>query len=183
MLTLVIGGSGSGKSEYAENYITKLEPEQKIYLATMYPWDEESKRRIERHRNMRAKKNFQTIECFYGLKEAVDEWCELETKTVFLDCMSNLVANEMYCNEGFLQKDQSKVALVDYILAGIDALCSKFEKVVIVSNDVFQDGVDYNEEMQRYLKNLARINEEIAKRANLVVEVVCGIPITRKGEE
>ena len=41
MITLIIGGSGSGKSEYAENMITSRSKGRCIYIATMKPWDEE----------------------------------------------------------------------------------------------------------------------------------------------
>ena len=54
MITLVTGGSGSGKSAYAEEVLTGFGDFPRIYIATMYPFDEESKKRIERHRKMRA---------------------------------------------------------------------------------------------------------------------------------
>ena len=64
MLHLITGGSGSGKSRYAEGEILKLGPGRRIYIATMYPYDEESRQRIARHRAMRAGKNFETIPYF-----------------------------------------------------------------------------------------------------------------------
>lgn len=189
MLAMVIGGSGSGKSEYAEGLAVKLEPGRKLYLATMYPWDEESKRKIERHRRMRAKKEFVTLECFYDLVQGIEEYSKeqanKEISTAFLDCMSNLVANELYCEGGYVNRKEFKdtMSLEESVLQGIDLLCQKFEHVVIVTNDVFGDGVVYDKGMQEYLRHLARINEGIAKRADLVVEVVCGIPVIQKGEK
>ena len=189
MLAMVLGGSGSGKSEYAENLAVKLNPGRKLYIATMYPWDEESRQRIERHRSMRAEKNFDTLECFYHLEQGIrtyqkDNGTE-KHKTVFLDCMSNLVANEMYCKEGYESLYQAGMApsMTGHILQGIDALAERYEHVVIVSNDVFTDGVVYDEEMQKYLSNLAAINAAIAERAEIVVESVCGIPVVRKGKK
>ena len=186
MLAMVIGGSGSGKSEYAENLAVRLEAGRKLYIATMYPWDEESKKRILRHRAMRAEKKFDTLECFFdldsGIKKYWNETTEDKGNTAFLDCMSNLVANEMYCDGGYASKKTETVSLVESVLAGIDLLCQRFEHVVLVSNDVFTDGEVYDEEMQSYLKHLGEINQGIAKRADLVVEVVCGIPLTHKGE-
>ena len=181
MLALVIGGSGSGKSEYAENLAMQLTKEKKLYIATMYPWDEESQKKIERHRRMRAEKNFETLECFYDLRAGVMAFCESNIHTAFVDCMSNLVANEMYCEEGYASQYQKSDGMLEHILNGIDALNQKFDHVVIVSNDVFCDGVEYNEEMQHYLKTLAKVNEKIQKMADLVVECVCGIPVIRKG--
>ena len=57
MLALVIGGSGSGKSAWAENLAASL-GEQRLYIATMQPFDEECSRRIARHIEMRREKNF-----------------------------------------------------------------------------------------------------------------------------
>ncbi|WP_349666699.1 bifunctional adenosylcobinamide kinase/adenosylcobinamide-phosphate guanylyltransferase, partial [Lacrimispora sp.] len=48
MTSLIIGGSGSGKSEYAENLAVSLGGDRKVYIATMKPWDEECRNRILR---------------------------------------------------------------------------------------------------------------------------------------
>lgn len=188
MLALVIGGSGSGKSEYAESLAVKFTTGRKLYLATMYPWDEESRQRIQRHRRMRAHKNFATLECFFHLEQRIEGYQREQDEipeTVLLDCMSNLVANEMYCKEGYeaLYEDGMAPSLEAHILRGIDTLIANYKHVVIVSNDVFTDGVVYDDQMQRYLKYLADINAGIAARADIVVESVCGIPIVRKGKK
>ena len=96
MLHLITGGSGSGKSRYAEGEILKLGPGRRIYIATMYPYDEESFRRIERHRAMRAEKQFETMECYAALFHREFP----EGANYLLECMSNLVANEMFRPEG-----------------------------------------------------------------------------------
>ena len=63
MMVLVTGGSGSGKSAYAENRVMQFGDGSRIYIATMFPFDEESHRRIARHRKMREGKGFTTKEC------------------------------------------------------------------------------------------------------------------------
>ena len=91
MFHVITGGSGSGKSAYAEQCILDLKGENRIYIATMYPFDEESHQRIQRHRKMRKEKKFSTIECYTGLKNV-----EIPKDAhVLLECMSNLTANEM----------------------------------------------------------------------------------------
>ena len=92
MLYLVTGGSGSGKSEYAENLAVSLKKENLIYIATMFPFDDESLKKIERHKIMRKNKGFLTKECYKNLGDI----SIYKNSTVLLDCMSNLVANEMY---------------------------------------------------------------------------------------
>ncbi len=62
MIVLVTGGSGSGKSAFAEDRVLSFGEARRIYIATMYPFDMESKKRISRHRNMRAGKGFETVE-------------------------------------------------------------------------------------------------------------------------
>ena len=54
MIVLVIGGSGSGKSEFAENICMELPAEEKRYIATMQAFDEESRARIAKHRKARS---------------------------------------------------------------------------------------------------------------------------------
>ena len=71
MLTLVTGGSGSGKSAFAEDKVLSYGEAERIYIATMHPFDGESHKRIERHRKMRAGKGFETVECYTGLKKVV----------------------------------------------------------------------------------------------------------------
>ena len=59
MLVLIIGGSGSGKSAYAEDYITKLSKDcRKYYIATMQVYDEEGQKKVFKHQKMRDGKGF-----------------------------------------------------------------------------------------------------------------------------
>ena len=61
MLTLIIGGAGSGKSAFAEALVCRL-PGKRLYLATMLPHGAESRARIEKHRAQRAGQGFETLE-------------------------------------------------------------------------------------------------------------------------
>ena len=74
MLTLVIGGAASGKSEYAESLVLRSTL-PRYYLATMQVWDAECAARVEKHRKMRAAKQFETVECPLHL-DAVYAQCE-----------------------------------------------------------------------------------------------------------
>ena len=172
MLTLVTGGSGSGKSEFAENIAVSYKSKNLIYIATMYPYDDEAYRKIDRHRTMRKNKNFHTVECFTNL-ESVDI---PSGTTVLLDCMSNLVANEMYHDNG------AKELTVESVIKGVKKITDCAENFVIVTNEIFSDGIEYDKETKRYLRNLGEINSDIGKIADSVVEVVYTIPIFKKGE-
>ena len=55
------GGSGSGKSAYAESLLYSCEG-IRYYIATMQIYDAEGEKKVERHRKLRAGKGFLTIE-------------------------------------------------------------------------------------------------------------------------
>ncbi len=180
MVTLVIGGSGSGKSEYAESLVMSLGQGRRIYIATMKPWDEECRRRIERHRQMRAKKQFETIECYRDLKELKLDLGG-QPSVVLLECMSNLVSNELFGlgEEGEAPCLEGALAAAE-ILEGIGKLKKEADHIVIVTNEVFSDGDNYSKETMAYRKVLGEINQKIAEISDEVIEVAAGIPIVMK---
>lgn len=171
MLTLITGGSGSGKSEFAEDLSVSYKSNNLIYIATMFLYDNESLKKVERHKRMRDHKNFKTIECFKNLKSLFIS----NNSTVLIDCMSNLVANEMYLEGG--AKDKT----VQEVIRGIESINNQAENLVIVTNELFSDGIVYDDDTMRYIRNLGEINKEIGKKADNVVEVVYSIPIFHKG--
>lgn len=177
MFVVVTGGSGSGKSEYAEGQVVKLAREMTgeaklFYIATMYPFDEESHKRIARHREMRKEKNFETVEQYTNLEELEFP----DHAIVLLECMSNLTANEMY------QEGGAGVDTVEVICRGIRHLLDQCAHLVVVTNEVFSDGISYDPETVRYQRYLGAINCRMAQEADKVVEVVYGIPLVQKGE-
>ena len=161
MFILVTGGSGSGKSEFAENIAMKLGGKM-LYVATMKPYDDECLKRIERHRKMRDGKGFRTVECYTDLSEITES-----ADTILLECMSNLTANVMFSdnNDNAFEK----------IIGGI--LNLKSENIVIVTNEISSDGIEYDGDTKMYISLLGRINSALSKRADKVYEVVYGIPI------
>lgn len=172
MFYLVTGGSGSGKSVYAESIVESLGHDRRIYLATMFPFDEESKKRVSRHQEMRKNKGFETIEQYTG----IDRVMFTDEDVVLLECMSNLVANEMY------QKTGAGNQTVESVLSGIHRMLDQAAHVVIVTNEVFSDIVPLDEETDRYLMYLGAINQKLADMADDVTEVVYGIPVKIKQE-
>lgn len=167
MFTLVIGGAASGKSEYAETHTLSL-PGQRVYLATMRPSDGECLARIDKHRLQRAGKGFVTVERYTDLSGASVP----EGANVLLECLGNLLANELYSPDG-------KGA--DAVLEGIDVLLSRCAHLTAVTNEVFSGGADYDESTLIYLQELARINRSLAAKADRVVEVTCGLTHIWKG--
>ena len=202
MLHMVYGGSASGKSSYAESFAMSLQGEGRLlYIATMYPYkwntteiDPETMQRIERHRAMRADKGFDTVECYRHVEHIVAK----RQDVLLLECMSNLLANEMYLeqdsDDGGLAETMSEVEKAGVgmsvtlspvskkIVQALVDLSTRVQDVVIVTNDVFSDGgnLTYDESTREYVKNLAEINCALARVAETVTEVVCGIPVIVK---
>ena len=92
MIVLVTGGSGCGKSTWAEKLVASLPNENRVYIATMRVYDDESVKRVERHRAQRADKGFRTIECEKDLASADIA----DSSVVLLEDLVNLMANEMF---------------------------------------------------------------------------------------
>ncbi len=168
MLVLVSGGAASGKSEYAESLALSNAP--CTYLATMEVWDEEDRRRVERHRHLRQGKGFATLECPRNLSSLVLP----EGGCLLLECLSNLCANECFGPEGMKQAAQR-------ILQGIAHLQAHTDCLIVVTNELFSDGIPYEKETMDYLQILSYLNRTLAERADAMVEVVCGIPVVWKG--
>lgn len=175
MFLIVSGGSGSGKSEYAEkmavDLFNKSKSQKLIYIATMIPFGNESLQKIERHKNLRKGKGFTTLECFSEFKKFSGNQDFLKA-TIILECMSNLIANEIFSDKN--------INAVSDVLAGILNINSNCDNLVLVTNDVFSDGKIYDNETMDYIEKLGKVNVELAKFANSVVEVVFGIPIFLK---
>lgn len=198
MVVLVTGGSGSGKSAFAEEYLMRLstQAETKYYIATMQPFGEESLAKIRRHQRLRAGKGFTTIEQSRDLTKAAQRIAKPSNQfqeeavtinrpensvpfirdTALLECMSNLVANEMFSGADIISED----VVVGHILQGIKSLSAKVDELVIVSNNVFEDGISYDATTQAYIRALGRINTGVAELADTVTEVVVGIPVPVK---
>ncbi len=189
MLHIVYGGSASGKSSYAESFAMSLQGDGRLlYIATMYPYkwntteiDPETMQRIERHRAMRADKGFDTVECYRHVEHIVAK----RQDVLLLECMSNLLANEMYLepdsNAGSDMSETMSPVSNKIVQALID-LSTRVQELVIVTNDVFSDdgSLTYDESTREYVKNLAEINCALAREAATVTEVVCGIPVIVK---
>lgn len=178
MLILIMGGSGSGKSAFAEEYITELsEGCRKYYIATMQIFDEEGRNKVLRHREMRKGKGFCTLEQPTAIEAAGQRIADCDEEcTALLECMSNLVANEMF-GEALPKKCE---AVTEKIIQGVVRLSSKLKHLVIVANNVFEDGAVYDESTMEYIRAMGLINRRMAAMADKVIEVVVGIPVIMK---
>ena len=167
MIWLVTGGSGCGKSTWAEKLVQSLPGEKRIYIATMQVYDQESEKRVMRHRAQRASLGFRTVECEKNLSAAQID----AGSVVLLEDLVNLTANEMF-DGGDPER----------IVPALRGLASRCRHLVMVTNDLFSDGAAYSPSVREYMIKLAEINRMAAEMADCVVEMVCSIPVAMKGE-
>lgn len=187
MMELVTGGSGSGKSAYAESVICgkhrllceTTENAPLYYIADMVPYGRETEKKIEAHRKMRAGKGFVTLEWYVDLpgKISAPDSPELKGSCVLLECVSNLTANEMYEPAG---AQNTGGDTPESVIKGVRMLKERCAHLVVVTNDVFRESVPDSEEMTAYKDNLGMINRALAEMADRVTEVVSGVPVCIK---
>lgn len=159
MMILISGTSGSGKSKIAEDKLESFKG-KKFYVAAAKIFDSEMLERVKKHKAMRADKNFITIEReknLGGLKFPSKSNILIESLTVWL-------ANEIF--------DGGKV---ENIFDDIKKLQVSCENLIIVSDDIFSDGIIYDEATEFYVKTLALLVVKIAREADEVIEVIGGI--------
>lgn len=167
MIYLISGGSGSGKSFFAES-VALNHHGRKLYIATMENKSMQAQYRIKKHREMRAGKGFDTLEKekFFH-KKNISQY-----ETVMLECLPNLTANHLYGGGN-----------TDTLYNDIHCILNNAKNLIIVTNDISFCACSYDEEVYRYMKTLNRLACFIAEKADNVIEVVAGIPIYHKGEK
>ena len=96
-IVLVTGGQRSGKSDYAQQLALQLS-ERPVYLATSRIWDEEFRRRIERHQRQRGPQ-WTNIEEEKFLSRHL-----LENRTIVIDCLTLWTTNFFFDNDSDIKK-------------------------------------------------------------------------------
>lgn len=175
MMILLTGGAACGKSYVAEQLVTRF-PGKRYYIATMRPWGADGQAKIAKHRAMRQGKSFTTIECYGNLASvAIDE----PESVVLLECITNLVADELYDDLGNML---SRDSVCKTVLEGIDALRKQCAHLIMITNDVGSDGVMYSAETAEYVSLLGQINCMVAAKSDAVIDMACGFPLVIKGD-
>ncbi len=181
-LLLITGGSGSGKSAYAERtLLSRMPPEgggRAVYLATMENTGPEAAARVARHRAMRARHGEAAGRTFVTLEQPVDLGgaAVLPGDFVLVEDLGNLLANELWSPAG-----AGRAGAEARILSGVRALMERAALLAVVSVDIFAGGDGYAPEILDYIRTLGRLHRTLAALAEESAEVVCGIPLAGKG--
>ncbi len=178
MTILIIGTPDSGKSRKAEDLTMELAGDKKkYYIATMIPYGEEGARRVDKHRKLRAGKGFVTVEKPLAVHELVKELPDLMDSTCLLECMSNLIGNEMHAGDEMKDKDKNYMDpvtlenLADGIVISVLELAAAADNLVIVTNRFPMEEDSYDEDTLRYVKVVSMVNERLSAKADKVYEL------------
>jgi adenosylcobinamide kinase/adenosylcobinamide-phosphate guanylyltransferase len=174
-LILVTGGARSGKSSYALNVAEKIS-RKKLFIATCPQLDSEISERIRRHTEERKGRGWETIEETINLDHLFPRRVQ-DMEVVLIDCITLWVGNILYML-GEENVDDCK----------IEELCSRWLKkmteyqgtVICVTNEVGLGIVPDNPLARKYRDLVGTCNQLLGKKADEVILVSCGIPLSIK---
>jgi len=177
MTILVSGGSKSGKSGYAQDLAVKLAGGGKLYyVATMIPYDDEDRARIDRHIENRAGMGFETLEAGRDIRSVLDK--ADEDGTFLVDSTTALLLNEMFPSSHSEKADSEAASRCIRDLLEIE---ERAGNAVFVSDYIYSDAARYDEFTETYRSSLASIDRALAKACDTVIEVCTGNIIIHKG--
>ena len=166
-LSLVLGGAASGKSAFGEALVTQT-GRARIYLATAQILDPEMRGKVIRHKQMRGE-GWRTIEEPF---EAGRTLAAISgDQAVLMDCATMWLSNHMLAENDMAEAEAG-------LMAGL-ALCAA--PVVIISNEVGASVVPDNALARTFRDAQGRLNQKLAAKAGLVVNVIAGLPQVLKG--
>jgi adenosylcobinamide kinase/adenosylcobinamide-phosphate guanylyltransferase len=185
-VTLVLGGVRSGKSRYAQQLGERVE--RVLFVATAAAagaddFDEEMRRKIDRHRATRPGE-WRTVEEPLDLARVLGgEGRRYDLAIV--DCLTLYVANLLHAAGGngeAMAQDGVIEPMIEERIAGLcDALLAPPCDVVLVSNEVGSGVVPAYASGRRFRDALGELNQRVAAVADDVLLLVAGLPLALKG--
>ncbi len=167
-VTLVLGGTRSGKSLYAEQLIGT---QPALYLATAQVYDDEMADRVQRHRKRRGPL-WETREEPLDLPGALAETTHAD-RPVLVDCLTLWLSNLLLAER----------AIDDETARLCTALKNVRGPVVLVSSEVGLGIVPDNALARAFRDHAGLLNQSVASVADRVVFVAAGLPLTLKGQD
>ncbi|MGM9760001.1 MAG: bifunctional adenosylcobinamide kinase/adenosylcobinamide-phosphate guanylyltransferase [Parabacteroides sp.] len=167
-IILITGGQRSGKSGYAQRRALSLSPHP-VYLATSRIWDDEFRKRVERHQRDRGPE-WTNIE-----EEKYLSTHHLEGRVVVIDCVTLWGTNFFFDNDS--QVESSLEQLKEEFLKFTDQQAT----FLFVTNELGMGGVSVDEVQRKFTDLQGWLNQFIASNADEVILMVSGIPVQIKG--
>lgn len=171
MLIFITGGVRSGKSNFAENLVTNMSG-RLVYVATAKYEGMEMIERINKHQFDRRNKGFITFDKTCNLNELTSKL--YSDDCVLIECLTTLVANEMFDN------NLSSHTVIEKVFNDIMDITSKVKCVVVVSNDLYGDDLSYSNEVSQYYNCVTSISKKLVASCNEAYELSYSIAIRRK---
>lgn len=166
-IILITGGARSGKSSYAEKLALSLSPNP-VYLATARIWDEEFRKRVIRHQEIRGAE-WTNIE-----EEKILSRHSLPGRTILIDCVT------LWCTNYFYDLDADTDWALTDIKAEFDRFTAQDATFIFVTNEIGMGGTSVNEIQRKFTDMQGWMNQYIADRADEVILMVSGIPVKIK---
>ncbi|MDT8717352.1 bifunctional adenosylcobinamide kinase/adenosylcobinamide-phosphate guanylyltransferase [Clostridium sp. 19966] len=179
-ITLVTGGSRSGKSSFGENLLKGKD--KVLYIATSIITDEDMKERIAIHK-ARRNENWQTFEGYKDLHKIIEK---TECTHIMLECVTTMITNLMfdkYTDFDNISKKEIQLLennISEEIKKAISA-CRKADKeLIVITNEVgFSLVSEYR--LGRIFTDISgRINQMLGKLCDEAYLVVAGLPLKLK---
>ena len=177
---LVTGGIRSGKSNWAQKYLSGFTDVG--YIATARWWDDEMGRRIDRHRASRPAR-WTTYEAYRDLDRVVEAGSE---QALLLDCLSNLVTNWMMdAHQDYDRVPLEEIGLLEQqiredVSRFLTACRRRGTALVIVTNECGSGLVAPYRLGRLFTDILGRLNQMLAEEADEVYLMSCGLPLRLK---
>ena len=168
-ITLVTGGSRSGKSNHALKLAAPYG--NKVFIATAEPTDDEMRARIEQHRRERDP-SFLTLEAPVDPAAALRSLPE-DTEVVVLDCITVWLGN-------LVHRDKIIDGACPEIEAFVEILNAPPCLLILVTNEIGMGIIPGDSATRRFRDIAGGINQQLAQRAHEVILTVCGIPLRVK---
>ena len=169
-LILVTGGARSGKSRFAEK-LAREGGEKRFYIATAPVFDAEMAERVARHKALRARDNWQTIEEETDLASALSHAAEQGAETILVDCLTLWINNLLFRDEQL-----SEEAFAQVCGKVLDRARETPAQVVMVISEVGLGLVPENALSRRFRDLSGRCAQLTAERADEVYFLIAGIP-------
>ncbi len=170
MLYYITGGERSGKSSYAQNLALQLS-NNPFYLATSRIWDDNHRKRIDRHIADRDQR-WTSIEEEKELSKVIQN-----KSVVVIDCVTLWLTNFFVDTKNDIELSLSQAKDEFDKLLTIDAT------LIIISNEIGM-GVHAATEVGRKFTELQGwMNQHIAKHADKAILMVSGIPVDIKNSK
>ena len=166
-IILITGGQRSGKSSFAEKKAHELTTSP-VYLATARIWDEEFRKRVERHQKNRGPE-WTNIE-----EEKELSRHQVKDNVVLIDCVT------LWCTNFFFDLDADVEAALQAVKQEFDNFIRQDATFIFVTNEIGSGAVSENAIQRRFTDLQGWMNQYIASKADQVYLMVSGIPVPIK---